>query len=220
PVSEGRQRPGHQQHREHERSREQPVPDGHRHEPRPDQRRLPEAPDQPTEDALHRDAQQPGVGEDKAHLAGLVGPPVQVSRRSRKRASPPTNPAKAITKQKYWKRSRPRAGRRKNCTSSAHARSESRRPSAPDCTGRCPGRRTAVARMLRADNPAEARIGTASPNPASAPEIAGPRRKPIPKLMPISPKPRVRSFGSVTSAMYAWASTRFPAVSPSMIRAR
>ena len=52
-----------------------------------------------------------------------------------------------------------------------------------------------VARMLTADSAAESRIGTASPKPESVPEIAGPRRKPIPKLMPISAKERARFSG-------------------------
>ena len=42
----------------------------------------------------------------------------------------------------------------------------------------------------------------------------------MPKLMPMTAKERVRFSGSVTSEMYACARTRFPAVSPSMIRAR
>jgi hypothetical protein len=41
----------------------------------------------------------------------------------------------------------------------------------------------------------------------------------MPKAIPITAKARARSFGAVTSAMYACAMERFPAVSPSMIRA-
>ena len=68
-------------------------------------------------------------------------------------------------------------------------------------TGLVAGSRKTVARMLTAERPAESRMGTASPKPDSAPEMAGPTRKPTPKLMPMIPKERVRSSGSVTSAM-------------------
>jgi hypothetical protein len=42
----------------------------------------------------------------------------------------------------------------------------------------------------------------------------------MPKAMPITAKARALSCGRVTSAMYACAMERFPAVRPSMIRAR
>ena len=45
-------------------------------------------------------------------------------------------------------------------------------------------------------------------------------RKPIPNAIPITANARALSFGLVTSAMYACAMERFPAVSPSMTRAR
>ena len=38
--------------------------------------------------------------------------------------------------------------------------------------------------------------------------------------MPMMPNDFARSSGRVTSAMYAWASDRLPAVAPSMARAR
>jgi len=40
----------------------------------------------------------------------------------------------------------------------------------------------------------------------------------MPKAIPITANERARSFGAVTSAMYACAMERFPAVSPSMTR--
>ena len=58
-----------------------------------------------------------------------------------------------------------------------------------------------VARMLTPESAAERRMGTARPKPASAPEMAGPSRKPMPKLMPMTAKERVRFSGSVTSEM-------------------
>ena len=50
------------------------------------------------------------------------------------------------------------------------------------------------------------------------PEMAGPKRKPIPNETPMTPKARVRFSGLVTSLMYAWAMLRLPAVSPSIMR--
>ena len=115
------------------------------------------------------------------------------------------NAAKAITKQKNSTSSRDRPGRRKYWTYSCQANSDRRRPAGPEGpswpTGFVAGSRKTVARMLTAERPAESRMGTASPKPDSAPEMAGPTRKPIPKLTPMIAKERVRFSGSVTSAM-------------------
>ena len=75
--------------------------------------------------------------------------------------------------------------------------------------------------MLIRERPAAQRMGTWNPKCAERkPEAPGPMRNPIPKAMPMSANARERSFGVVTSAMYAWAMERFPAVMPSMARAR
>ena len=53
--------------------------------------------------------------------------------------------------------------------------------------------------MLAAERPAAARMGACSPNFERKLEIAGPMRKPSPKLAPTIPKARERFLGSVTS---------------------
>ena len=59
----------------------------------------------------------------------------------------------------------------------------------------------AIAQMkFTADSAAAAQIGAARPHGLSSPPMNGPSDIPTPKLAPISPMPRARSSGSVTSA--------------------
>jgi predicted metal-binding membrane protein len=50
--------------------------------------------------------------------------------------------------------------------------------------------------------------------------MAGPRMKPRPKAAPMSPIPRARSSGPVTSAMTAWAVETLAPMTPPTILAR